>query len=63
MAPDAVGRLTADITAGSKTIWFIASEVHLWDERGLTQAWLSEQATLVEEAAFVRVGVYRFVLR
>jgi hypothetical protein len=62
MAPDALGRRMADITVGSKTVWYIASEVHLWDERGLTQAWLSEQATLVEEAAFVRVGVYRYVL-
>ena len=30
------------LTAGTETVWLIASEVDLWDKRGLVQAWLEQ---------------------
>ncbi len=55
-----VDRQMAGITAGSEVVWLVATEVPLWDERGLVQAWLDEHATMTGEAQFVRVAVYRY---
>jgi hypothetical protein len=52
----------ANAVAGSQVVWFIATEVSLWDERELVQAWLDEHATLTDEAEFVRVTVRRYEL-
>jgi mannosyltransferase len=50
-------------TAGYRGVWLIASEVPLWDQRGLTQAWLSEAGTVTDQADFARVTVTRYELR
>lgn len=63
MDPDEVARRMTAITAGSRVVWLVASEVSLWDERGLVQAWLEEHGTLTEEARFVRVTVFRYEIR
>lgn len=63
MSPAEVDRRMAQITAGSRTVWLVATEVPLWDERGLVQAWLDEHAALTDKAEFVRVTVCRYVFR
>jgi mannosyltransferase len=60
MHPDEVDRLMARLTAGSPIVWLVATEVPLWDERGLVQAWLEDHATLTDTADFVRVSVHRY---
>ena len=50
-----------EMTAGYSTIWLLATEVSMWDERGLVQAWLEANGERVDEAHFVRVDVYRYV--
>jgi hypothetical protein len=67
MTPDEVDRQMAALTAGSEAppggvVWLVATEVPLWDERGLVQGWLDQHATLVDAAEFLRVGVYRYEL-
>jgi 4-amino-4-deoxy-L-arabinose transferase-like glycosyltransferase len=51
------------ITAGSEIVWLIATEVGMWDARGLVQDWLGQNASLMDEAHFVGVSVYRYKLR
>jgi hypothetical protein len=58
-----VDRRMAEITTGSRVLWLVATEVPLWDERGLVQAWLQDHAQLTDEASFVRVSVYRYRLQ
>jgi hypothetical protein len=43
-------------------VWLIATEVAMWDERGLVQAWLEHNGALADEAHFVGVSVYRYEL-
>jgi hypothetical protein len=62
MSLDQVETGMASAIAGSRVVWFIATEVSLWDERELVQAWLDEHATLTGEAEFVRVTVRRYEL-
>jgi len=62
MEPDVVDRLMTEMTGGSPVVWLVATEVPLWDERGLVQTWLNERGTLTDEAQFVRVKVYRYEL-
>jgi hypothetical protein len=52
----------AEMTAGSRAVWLVASEVPMWDERNLVQGWLDGRAHLVDEAHFVRVSVYKYEL-
>jgi 4-amino-4-deoxy-L-arabinose transferase-like glycosyltransferase len=51
------------LTAGTETVWLIATEVDLWDERGLVQSWLDQRASMADEAHFVGVSVYQYRLR
>ncbi|MEM7348060.1 MAG: hypothetical protein AAF485_27840, partial [Chloroflexota bacterium] len=51
------------LTANSTDLWLVVSEESLWDQRRLTRIWLNEEANLVEEAHFERVGLYRYQLR
>jgi mannosyltransferase len=62
MSPEEVARQMAGLTAGSHVVWWVASEVPLWDQRGLVQAWLDEHAARRGEAHFVRVTVVRYEL-
>lgn len=62
MSPGEVDRGMTGITAGSPNLWLVATEVELWDERGLVQAWLDNHATLTDTAEFVRIKVYRYQL-
>ena len=62
MTPDEVDQHMAALTSGQQAVWLVATEVSLWDERGLVQAWLDAHASRVAEAQFVRVAVYRYEL-
>jgi len=46
---------------GRDEVWLIASEVEMWDQRGLVQAWLDENMQRADQAHFARVDVYRYV--
>jgi hypothetical protein len=50
------------LVEGAGVVWLVASEVELWDDRQLVQAWLETQATAMEKASFLRIEVYRFQL-
>jgi mannosyltransferase len=63
MSPQEVDHRMAALVGQSRVVWLVATEVPLWDERGLVQAWLDQQGSLTDEAQFVRVGVYRYALR
>ncbi len=44
-------------------VWLIASEVAMWDARGLTEQWLAAHGTVTMRAEFTRVTVTRYLLR
>jgi len=48
------------LTRGHSAIWLIASEVEMWDRRGLVAAWLEARGTLTDEAEFSRAHVARY---
>jgi mannosyltransferase len=62
MDTEQVDRSMAAMTAGSRVVWLVATEVPLWDEQGLVQAWLDEHGSATEVAEFVRVAVTRYEL-
>jgi len=62
MTPDEAARQMAGLTGGSPEVWLVATEVSMWDERGLVQGWLDEHGTLAEQAGFTRVTVYRYIM-
>lgn len=47
----------------AKAVWLIASEVPMWDARGLTEQWLEAHGTAELREEFTRVTVTRYVLR
>jgi len=51
------------MTEGHRSVWLVASEAELWDERGLVKAWLDGNGKLVDEEEFARVRLYRYELR
>jgi len=50
-----------EMMTGRDEVWLIASEVEMWDQRGLVQAWLDENMQRADQAHFARVDVYRYV--
>ncbi len=52
-----------EITAGYDVVWLVVTEMPMWDERGLVQAWLESNALRVDEVHFARVDVYRYLTR
>jgi hypothetical protein len=51
------------LTAETESVWLIATEVNLWDERELVQAWLEQNGSIADQAHFVGVSVYQFSFR
>ena len=62
MTAGEVDRRMREISAGSRTVWLVATEVPMWDAGNLVQGWLEEHGQLQEDAHFVRVDVYRYEL-
>lgn len=60
-ARDIEGQM-AQTTGGYTDVWLVASEMELWDERGLVKAWLDANGQLVSAAHFTRVDVYRYTM-
>jgi mannosyltransferase len=60
--PAVVAREMATLTAGVKTLWLVVSEEDHWDSRHLTRQWLDDHGQRVDEAHFVYVDVYRYLL-
>jgi len=49
-----------EMTEGYDTVWLLASEWAMWDERGLVKGWLDRTWRLVDAAEFKYVSVYRY---
>jgi hypothetical protein len=49
-----------EMTAGYSTVWLVVTEMTMWDERGLVQAWLEANGERANEGHFMRVDVYRY---
>jgi len=47
---------------GQRAIWLVASEVEMWDERRLLEAWLGRHGRMTDQADFMRVTVSRYEL-
>ena len=60
MTPEEAARQMATLTEGYRGVWLVATEVPLWDERGLVQAWLEDHARRRQEEHFVRVDLYYY---
>jgi hypothetical protein len=50
------------MTAGATDVWLLRSEVEMWDQRRLMDAWLYEHGELVDQADFLGVQVRRYRL-
>ena len=50
------------LTAGYAGVWLVESEAAFYDQNGLIQAWLNENADLVDEAHFTLADVYHYQL-
>ena len=47
---------------GRDAVWLILSEEPLWDQRGLTRAWLDAHGRATDHADFTRISVTRYNL-
>ncbi len=63
MNETALAATMADGTAGAPAAWLIASEVPMWDERDLAEAWLVAHGAVTDRADFTRVSVTRYQFR
>ena len=63
MSEQQAARHMQEVTARHDVVWLVATEVEMWDQRRLVQAWLEANAQRVAEAHFMRVDVYRHVMR
>jgi hypothetical protein len=62
MSEGELGATLGEMTEGHRSIWLVASEAELWDERGLVKAWLDGNGRLVDEEEFARVSLCRYKL-
>ena len=63
LSEPAVAELMTNGIGGAAAVWLIASEAPMWDDRGLTQAWLAAHGIVTDRAEFTRVAVTRYELR
>ena len=62
MSEGAAASQMAQLTRGYRTVWLVATEVEMWDERDLVRGWLEANAERTAVAHFNRVDVYRYRL-
>ncbi len=60
LSEETVGRWMAVVVGDRTTVWLVASEVPMWDERNLVQGWLETAFRREDEGHFARVEVYRY---
>jgi mannosyltransferase len=58
--PEAVDAAMRERTAGYGVVWLILSEPEMWDQRGMTVAWLDAHGRATMRADFARVSVIRY---
>ena len=49
--------------AGISSLWLVASEVTMWDQRNLLQRWLDDHGTRTQQHVFAQVTVTRYELK
>jgi hypothetical protein len=60
MTEENAGLAMQRLTAERDVVWLFATEMWLWDDRGLVKAWLDANMRLVDEKEFQWVAVYRY---
>ena len=60
--PEEVDKQLREVTGNTEDVWLVVSEPELWDGRGLVGQWLESNGRLIDEAAFARVKVARYLL-
>ena len=58
----AVDQAMQDRVSGHKVVWLVLSEPEMWDQRGLTAAWLESHARQELRVDFTRVTVIKYRL-
>jgi 4-amino-4-deoxy-L-arabinose transferase-like glycosyltransferase len=48
------------MAGGYDVVWLVASEMEMWDERGLVHAWLEANMRRIDEQHYLWVDVYRY---
>jgi mannosyltransferase len=61
MSEQSAGLSMQEMTEEYSSVWLIATETEMWDDRGLVQAWLETHRRRVDEGTFMRVSTYRYV--
>jgi len=61
MSEQSAGLSMQEMTEEYGSVWLIATETEMWDDRGLVQAWLEKHRQRVDESTFMRVSTYRYV--
>lgn len=56
-----VARQMRETMTGHDSTWLIATEMAMWDGRGLVQSWLDANMRRVDEVHFAQVDVYHYV--
>jgi len=58
--PEAVDAAMRQRLAGYDVVWLVLSEPEMWDQRGMTVAWLDAHGTLLMRADLARVSVVQY---
>ncbi|HEY4688122.1 MAG TPA: glycosyltransferase family 39 protein [Anaerolineae bacterium] len=53
----------AGLLSGQRAVWFVATEVEMWDNRYLLEEWLNRYGRVTDRADFMRVTALRYELR
>jgi uncharacterized membrane protein len=61
MSEQSAGLSMGEMTKEYGSVWLIATETEMWDDRGLVQAWLEKHRRRVDESTFMRVSISRYV--
>jgi mannosyltransferase len=62
LSPEGVDERLGGALGDAQSVWLVLSEPELWDERGLVSEWLQSRGRRIDEQAFARVGVSRYIL-
>lgn len=59
MSPEEAGRYFSVGTQAHQRVWLVLSEAEMWDHRGLTEAWLRQNAAILEEWELARLRLLK----
>ena len=63
MSEEEVDRLMQAMVAGYEEVWLVASEMEMWDQRGLVKRWLDTHGQVMDRADFTRVTLVHYKIR